>query len=249
MNNNVLILGANSDIAKALAVKFAEQGYNLQLAARNTANLDKVKTDLQLRFNITVNLYHYDATDFNAIPQFFNQLPIQPTIVIMAVGLFYAQNEIEFDNITDSEKAKLLTITNFTGPALILEHAAQMLSKNNNPTTIIAISSVAGDRGRAKNYWYGAAKSALNEFLSGLRQKYVHSNLLIMTVKPGFVATKMIKHKLSSPGFLTASADEAATWIFSSMKKRKTVVYPWKWWFIMTIIKLLPERLFIKLKF
>ncbi len=247
-NKYALILGANSDIAKALAYKLAQAGYDLQLAARNCLILEKIKSDIQLRFDKKVELYEYDATNFSIVPSFFKSLIVQQESVIMAVGLFYQQKDIEVNNCTDIEKAKNLTVTNFLGPALLLEHIAAELSQNKTMTTIVAISSVAGDRGRAKNYWYGAGKSALTVFLSGLRQKYNNSNLSIITVKPGFVATKMLKGELT-PKVLTATPEQTADMILSSIKNKKTIVYPWKWWIIMTVIKLLPERLFMKLKF
>ena len=245
---NVLILGANSDMAKSLAYKFAKEGYNLQLAARNHGPLKRLQSDIKLRFDKTVDFYEYDATDFNMISDFLSKLKNKPDVVIMAVGLFYTQSSIENNSITDPVKAKNLTLTNFLGPALILENIAAELSKSNNPTAIIGISSVAGDRGRAKNYWYGASKAGFSAFLSGLRQKYIHTKLLVMTVKPGFVATKMLQGE-QTPKLLTLHPDQMADLIFSSMNKRKAVIYHWKWLIIMIIIKTLPEKFFSRLKF
>jgi len=86
---------------------------------------------------------------------------------------------------------------------------------------IIGISSVAGDRGRASNYLYGSAKAGFSAFLSGLRNRLARKGVHVMTVKPGFVDTRMTAG-MKLPGPLTASPDSVARAILDAAQARKT---------------------------
>ena len=111
---------------------------------------------------------------------------------------------------------------------------------------MVIIGSVAGDRGRASNYEYGAAKAAIATFTSGLRNRYAKLGLHIMTVKPGFVDTPMT-WGMNIP--LIASRETISDAILKAMAKKKDVIYaPWFWKFIMLIIMHIPEKIFKKLK-
>ena len=103
---------------------------------------------------------------------------------------------------------------------------------------------VAGDRGRASNFWYGAAKAAFAAVLSGLRQKYARTSLHVMTVKPGFVATRMTEG-MDLPPALTATPEAVAEDIYRGWRKGRNVLYSKPVWrLVMLIIRLLPEALF-----
>ncbi|MBI3442115.1 MAG: SDR family oxidoreductase [Proteobacteria bacterium] len=240
----VLILGATSDIAKALAHEFARHGHPLQLASRNISDLERCKTDLEVRYKAVVTLHRFDILDITTHHQFFSALQPKPYYVICAVGLLGNQAEQE----QDVQQAELVMRTNYMGPAIALEAAAQTLIQNSGATAIIGISSVAGDRGRAKNYYYGSAKAGFTQFLSGLRQKLSKTKVHVMTVKPGFVATRMTEGMVT-PKSLTMQPEELATLVFQSLKKKRHVVYDWKWQIIMSIIKMIPEKIFKKLRF
>ncbi|MEM9099322.1 MAG: SDR family NAD(P)-dependent oxidoreductase, partial [Pseudomonadota bacterium] len=113
---------------------------------------------------------------------------------------------------------------------------------------IVGIGSVAGDRGRAKNYVYGAAKAGFAAWISGLRQKYANSELHVMTVKPGFVRTQMTAG-MDLPGPVTVDPEAVAEDILRGLDKKHEVVYTSVWRWIMTIICAIPEPIFKKLKF
>ena len=183
----VLLLGGRSAIGLAIARRFAADGQAVQLAARQHETLEPERSDISLRYDVPVTLHELDISDGASASRFFDKLPEAPGIVICAVGLLGDQDEVE----SDCDKARLIVETNFTGPTVFLEEASRRLSALDGNTAIVGISSVAGDRGRAKNYWYGASKAGFTTALSGLRQKYSRSRLHILTVKPGFVATPM----------------------------------------------------------
>lgn len=115
--------------------------------------------------------------------------------------------------------------------------------------TLVGISSVAGERGRAKNYCYGSAKAGFTAFLSGLRQRLAKSGVRVLTVLPGYVRTRMTEGTKLSP-LLTAEPEEVATAIYTAIEKKKDVIYVrpiWRW--VMVIIRWIPEPVFKRLSF
>jgi len=240
----VLILGAASEVGKALARRFAFEGHPVQLALRDPGRLKDYGAELASAHKVEVTQLAYEATDIDGADAFFAALSPRPRIVISVTGLLGEQAETE----NDPKRIAEIVAVNFTGPSVILEAAAKHLASDGEAATVIGISSVAGDRGRAKNYWYGAAKAGFSAVLSGLRQKYAGSNLKVITIKPGFIDTPMTAG-MDLPGPLVASPEEVADRIFSAWQKGKSVVYGWKWRLVMTIIRLLPEPIFMKTRF
>lgn len=238
----VLVLGARSDIGRAVAHKFAKLGYPIQLAARDVLRLDAEKTDIQLRYRVSVTLHEFDALAYDTHQNFVSSLPQLPGIAISAVGLMGMQ--------TESEENALAAIhvmrSNFEGPANILGILANFFQIREEGT-LVGISSVAGDRGRAKNYVYGSAKAGLTAYLSGLRNRMNKHNVHVVTILPGFVETKMTKG-MDLPSILTAKPDEVAEAIAHAIVKKKDIVYVKRiWWPIMLIIRNIPEGIFKKL--
>lgn len=239
-----LILGAGSDIARALAKGLAERGCPLRLAARDPAALERDRADLALRFGVEVTTHAYDATDLGGIEAFLDALPETPRIVVSAVGLMGDQDA----NAADPALAARIVATNFTGPALTLEAAARRMAALDAPTAVIGIGSVAGDRGRAKNYVYGAAKAGFAAWLSGMRQKYARSRLLVMTVRPGFVETAMTAG-MDLPKPLLTTPDAFAARVLSGLDRGRMVHVDLRWRLLMAVITHLPERVFSRMKF
>lgn len=239
-----LILGAGSDIARAIADRLAARGHALRLAGRDPARLERDRADLALRHGVEVTAHAYDATDLGGVEAFLDALPETPRLVVCAVGLMGDQEE----NARDPARAARVIATNLTGPALTLEAAARRMAALDEATAIIGIGSVAGDRGRAKNYVYGAAKAGFAAWLSGMRQKYVRSRLLVMTVKPGFVATAMTQG-MDLPAALTTSPEALAGRVLRALDRGRMVHVDLRWRAIMAAIGLIPERLFARMRF
>ena len=239
MKENLLILGAKSDIAMAVAYRFAQEGFDIQLAARNVKTLDTTQSDIQIRHEVAVTLNEFDVLDVENHHQFIASLETLPTIVMCAIGMMENQ-----DNCDQSMKTTVLMIrSNFEGPAVVLHCFAQAFQKRGHGT-LIGISSCAGERGRASNYTYGSSKAGLTAFLSGLRNKYFQDGLLVITVIPGFVHTKMTE-RLNLPTMLTVNANTVANVIYRAYEKKRDVIYiGWYWHMIMMIIKLIPEKFF-----
>ena len=235
----VLILGATSGIGSATARHYAANGWRVCLAARDEAALQRCASQISTPGGTDVTTRKLDILDTPSFDRFVEDLSQLPDTVICVIGLFGDQRLGE----TDIATASTVIRTNFEGPALLLGRFAEAFAKRNSGT-IIGVSSVAGDRGRASNYIYGSAKAGFTAYLSGLRNRLARSNVRIITVKPGFVDTRMTAG-MKLPRALTARPDEVATAIFHANQKKMDVVYVRRIWFlIMSIIVFLPERLF-----
>jgi len=239
-NKTILIIGAKSDIALAVAHKFASEGYNLQLAARNSSELDIVSKDLQIRYEVDISTYELDILKYESFPSLIDSLNTLPDIALCAVGILGNQKDDE-QSILNS---LLVMRTNYEGPSLLLGEIANHFEKR-GAGSIIGISSVAGNRGRGSNYIYGSAKGGFTSFLSGLRSRLYKSNVNVLTVLPGFVETKMTKN-LPLPAIITSNPKKVANCIHQNRGFSK-IIYIRPWRIIMLIINLIPEKLFKKM--
>ena len=239
----VLILGARSDIARAVAHRFAALGHSVQLAARNSDSLQPDKTDIALRYGVAVSLHEFDALDLGSHAAFLDALPELPAIAVCAVGFMGDQPASERDIFAAIEVMR----SNYEGPASIFAHLANRFAERGSGT-LVGISSVAGDRGRAVNYIYGSAKAGFTAFLSGLRNRLAKQGVHVITVLPGFVATRMTEG-MDLPARLTADPDDVAKAIERAVAKRRNVIYVRPVWrIIMAIIRTIPEAIFKRLK-
>jgi len=239
----VLILGAGSDIAIAIARKFAAASFDIQLAARNTTRLRPLQSDLAIRYQVTCSLHEFDAEHTAEHAAFFASLTPLPDVTICVFGYLGDQQKAESDW---SECERIIKV-NYSGALSILNIVAGHYAARGEGS-IAGISSVAGERGRSSNYFYGSAKAGFTTYLSGLRNRLFHQKVHVLTVKPGFVYTKMTGD-LALPPLLTATPEQVARKVYNGITGKKNVVYVkkrWRW--IMLIIKAIPEPVFKKLK-
>lgn len=235
----VLVLGARSDIGRAVARAYAQQGCSVILAARGDIEADR--RDLEIRVGAPVRAVVFDATDGHA-DDFFARLNEVPGTVVMVVGLLGDQAR----SAADPDAAAAVMDANYSGPVQYLLAAARVMTGTPG-ACIIGISSVAGDRGRGSNYVYGSAKAGFTAFLSGLRNAHAKSGLHVITVKPGFVWTRMTEG-MKLPPLLTAKPDEIGIAILAAHRKGRDVIYVRRSWRpIMALIRAIPERLFKRL--
>jgi len=238
----ILILGGRSDIGLAIAHLFASRGHSVQLAARDVQTLESTQRDIELRYSVSVSLHEFDVLDTASHKGFLNSLAELPEIAVCAVGLLGRQA----DQQTDVSQFVLALRSNFEGPALILQVLADRFEARGSGT-LVGISSVAGERGRASNYVYGSAKAGFTAFLSGLRNRLARRNVHVVTVLPGFVDTKMVAG-MALPAKLTATPQQVAAAVELAVRRRKNQIYVKSVWrLIMFVIRSIPESLFKKL--
>ena len=241
MTKRVLILGGTSEIALETAKIFGLNGFAITLTGRNNKELKRVTNHLCVRFALNVTSFAFDIlqpTDYLDAQEAEEGVP---DVVICFIGSMHNQNDL----INNPELQRNIMRTNFEAPAIFLSSVHRKFLKR-GWGTIIGISSVAGERGRASNYFYGSAKAGFSTFLSGMRNASQSSNVQITTILPGFVRTRMIEN-MNTPSVLTASPAMVAESIWRSYENKKDIVYVLKIWrYIMLIIKLIPEKFFKK---
>jgi decaprenylphospho-beta-D-erythro-pentofuranosid-2-ulose 2-reductase len=239
----LLILGATSDIAIAIAQVFAAKKYNLQLAARNIQPLKPLQSDIQIRHGVQCTLHSFDVLAYQTHASFFEQLNPKPHISICVVGCM----EEETLAYSHFDVAKKMIDTNLTGPVSILNTIAQHYEADKKGI-IVGISSIAGERGRQSKLIYGSSKAGFTAYLDGLRNKLFSVGVHVIAVKPGFVYTAMTQH-LPLPPLLTAQPKQVANSIYSAVQAKKNIVYvKWMWRWVMLLIRNIPEFIFKKMK-
>ncbi|ARP84100.1 short-chain dehydrogenase [Bordetella genomosp. 8] len=239
MSLNIVIVGATSAIAQAVARRYAREQASFFLVARDRQKLDLVASDLQARGAARVQTYCMDATDYAGIEAMcmaaWQALP-PVDVALVAHGTLPDQARTE----TDWEYALKEFRTNGESAIAFLGALANRFESQGRGVLAI-IGSVAGDRGRGSNYLYGAAKAAIDAYASGLRARMFKVGVHVLTIKPGFVATPMTAG-LDLPAKLTAQPDKVAADIVRAIARRKDVLYtPGFWRLIMTVIRSLPS--------
>ena len=241
---SILIVGATSDIGREICHCYGKVGYDLILTSRNSDDLDRDLSDYRIRYEVNTTAISLDLIDFDSHAKLLSS--IIPTVegVVLVAGYLGEHNMA----VNEWHEARRILDTNFTGAVSVLNLVAGVFEKRQSGW-IIGISSVAGDRGRASNFYYGSSKAGFTAYLSGLRGHLLHSGVHVLTVKPGFVDTKMTEgHPL--PRLLTAQPKTVAKAIYNAQKRKKNVLYSLGiWYWIMFIIKHIPESIFKKLKF
>jgi short-subunit dehydrogenase len=235
----VLVLGATSAIAQHVARLYAARGASIFLVARNPQRLAAVADDLRVR-GATVETAVADLDDAAVHGDLLARAsPLG--IVLLSHGVLGDAHE----TATDAAAAERVLRTNLVAPVSLLIRAAQRMEAQ-HAGCLVALSSVAGDRGRASNPVYGTSKAGLTAFLSGLRNRLYRTGVRVVTVKPGFVDTPMTAHLPKNP--LYASPERVARDIVRAVDRGRDVVYtPWWWRIVMLVVRLIPERFFKRL--
>jgi len=240
----VLIIGATSAIAQAVARQLAVRGDALYLLARSEERLAALAADLRIRGAPQVDFAAFDANMLDShaptLEQAFAGADVFD-VALIAYGTLDDQRACE----QDAGKTLQALHTNAISVIALLTLLANRFDAQ-GMGTLAVIGSVAGDRGRQSNYVYGAAKGMLAIFLQGLRNRLQKRGVNVLTIKPGFVDTPMTA--AFNKGALWASPDTVAMRIVQGIDKGWDVVYtPGFWRAIMFVIRLVPERVFKRL--
>jgi short-subunit dehydrogenase len=243
---NILILGATSAIAQAIARKFASSGTRFFLVGRDMHKLDAVAADLKERFRCETRPYQLDLADnsrHKGVIETAREELGHIDLALIAHGVLPEQNaaQDDADAVLDSLNV------NFNSAVSLLTHMSGGFEKQKSGT-IAVISSVAGDRGRKMLYIYGAAKAGLSSFTDGLRGRMIEHGVHVLNIKPGVIATPMTKHL--KKGLLTSTPEKVAVDVYKAVRRKQDILYtPGRWRAIMFIVRHIPERIFKKLTF
>ena len=243
---NILILGATSAIAEATARRFAAAGARFYLVGRNAEKLAAIARDLEIRSGRPVQSESLDLDRLDQHPALLDRAAQALggiDIALIAHGTLPDQ-----DACQQSVATTLAAIHTNALSIISLATLLANLFEARGQGVLVAIGSVAGDRGRQSNYVYGAAKGMVGLFLQGLRNRLNGKGIQVITVKPGFVDTPMTA-AFEKKGLLWAQPDQIAKGIVAAVERRRDVVYlPWFWRWIMLLILHIPEGVFKRMK-
>lgn len=239
----VLIFGATSAVAAEVAVEYAGRGARLHLVGRNPDKL----ADVARRCRASeVTVEEADLADLG-----HNQELVDSAIAALggATTVLIAHGDLgdQLASERDFDAAERILRVNFTSVVSLLIPIANHLEAA-RAGGLGVITSVAGDRGRPRNYTYGAAKGALNIYLQGLRTRLHGAHVSVTTVKLGPVDTPMTRdHRKHA---LFAKPKSVAHSIVRALDQRRAEVYvPSFWGAAMPVVKNTPEWLFQRLPF
>ena len=239
-----VIFGAYSGIATAIARELAARRYALVLVARDAARLAAAAGDLRARGAGVLRTDCVDLLDYAAIDALFHALArdgIRADVVLVAQGVM-SENEACRQ---DAGVFRRMVDLNFCSAAWCAERAIALFEPAAGGELIV-ISSVAGDRGRPKNYFYGATKAGLDAFVEGLRLAQAGTRVNVMNLRPGPVDTPMSAHL--PKGALWAAPEAVARVACAAIGKRRHRVYAPRYWrLVMWAVRLIPGPLLARL--
>lgn len=247
MTGNVLVAGAGSALARAVAEGLARRGRGLVLAARDEAEAGRTAADLALRFGVPTAALGFDARDAAAtaalVPRAEAALEGGLAGVVVAFAVMPEQSEVE----REPAAGLALVDVNVRSTMALLESAAKLLEPRRG-SFLCAFSSVAGDRGRRKNYAYGATKAALSVTMEGLSARLAGKGVTVLCVKAGPADGAMSWGVYPPASPLLARPERVARDVLAALDRRRAVVYtPWFWRPVMAVLRALPATLFRRL--
>jgi len=242
-----VVVGASTGIGAAITRRLATEGYIVAALARNADELDALCKEINTRAGETrAAAYQHDVTEFETIPFLFQRLLKELGSIDALIYCAGVMPKVEIDEF-DLEKDLLMLKTNLLGGVAWLGQGAALFQRM-GAGQLVGISSVAGDRGRVLNPAYNSSKAGLDTYLEALRNRLSRYKVNVLTVKPGFVDTAMLKNGPRSFGAI--SPDQCAAGVWKAMRARRQVVYiPFFWRWIMLAVRLVPSFIFRRLSF
>lgn len=235
----VLILGANSDVAKQAILLYVNKGYQVIAASRSTESLYEFSKQ-HIHLKDKVDIRYFDATAFETHNKFYQDLTVKPHIVLYAAGFQVTNDEA----LNSWEGTFQMMKVHYCGAVSILNIVA-MDASNTNLERIIGLSSLSGVRGRKSNFIYGSTKSAFTQYLAGLRQYLFSREITVNAVVAGYIRSKMTAG-LDLPESLMLEPELIAHKVVNA-GSGFTIVPSFKWKIIYWILRILPEWLVAKL--
>ena len=242
-----IVVGASSGIGAAVAQRLAREGFQVALVARRKPALDRLCGQINDELGVQVaSAYTHDVSNLTEIPGLFQTILRDlhgVDLILYSAGAMPAVGMDEFS----AEKDQAMVNINLNGAVAWLSQAATLFSKM-GAGHIVAISSVAGDRGRIKNPGYNASKAGLDAYMEGLRNRLTRKGVHVLTVKPGFVNTAMLAG--AERTFWVISPDQAAAGIWKAIRRRRQLIYiPGRWRWLMLVVRNIPSFIFRRLSF
>ncbi|NWG06532.1 MAG: SDR family NAD(P)-dependent oxidoreductase [Chloroflexi bacterium] len=242
-----LIIGASDGLGAELARRLAREGYSLALIARRKDKLESLCSEINAKGQ-TALPYVHDVSNYDEVPNLLPRIVADLgglDVAVFMAGVNYPPGGMDKYNF---ENDRRMIEINLIGAMAWLHPIAEMF-QSAGAGQIVGIGSVAGDRGRVGNPGYNTSKAALATYLEALRNRLTRHGVNVLTVKPGFLKTEMLKAAQGATPF-AIEPSKAAEDILKAMKRRKQQIYTasiWRW--IMLAIQHTPSFIFRRLSF
>ena len=238
-----IVVGASSGLGAALARRLAARGYRVAVVARREAELAALRDSAGPGL---ICPYVHDVTEYEQVPLLFDQITRDLGGLDLIIYAAAVQPPVKL-NEYDFAKDEAMISTNLLGAIAWLNQAAARFERA-RAGRIVAISSIAGDRGRVGSPVYNASKAGLDTYVEGLRNRLSRHGVKVITVKPGFIDTELLKNAART--FWVISPEEAAARTLDAAEGGRQVVYiPPRWRLVSLIVRTLPSMLFRRLNF
>jgi len=242
-----ILVGASGGLGSALSRRLAREGYTLALVDRNKTALQSLYDEINQAANETrAVIYEHNVTAYDSVPDLLRRVIADIgglDLFVYLAGIIYFP---DIDEFNFKEDHKVMEV-NLLGAMAWMSEVAPLF-QNAKSGQIVGISSVAGDRGRVANPANNTSKAGLTTYLEALRNRLTRHGVHVMTVKPGFVKTDMLRGV--SKVMFAVEPEQAANLILNGIRKRKQTIYVsgiWRW--IMLAIQHTPSFIFRRLSF
>ncbi len=242
MAGSVLVVGATSSIGRALVAELSRRDHAVILAGRNLQELERLASDTRLRHGVAASVELYDASTVGAGVSLARRVEVVAEDGIAGLVLCHGYMSENVEGSSQAEAIDAMIRINYGSAVELLEAFTPLLVTEPN-SFVCGVGSVAGDRGRASNALYGSSKGALALYLGGLRARLARQNVRVLTVKPGFVDSRMTWGQPRL--FWVAEPERVARDILRALDRDRPVVYtPSFWRVLMMIIRSIPDSVF-----
>ena len=237
----IWITGGSTGIGKALAIKFANRGWNVAVSARRVELLNDLSTNYE-----NISSFPLDVTDKAKCIEVFNQIKTKfenIDICFFSTGTWNPKKEKEID----VEQMEDVFKVNFFGTVNSIKAVEQYYRERKNGIITI-VSSIAGYRGLPNSTGYGPSKSALNNLAESLYFDFQRYNVRVCLVSPGFIKTPMTdKNDFKMPFLKTP--EFAADQIYNGLinKNDFEIHFPKALTLTLKLFSFLPSKLYFKL--
>ncbi len=242
MNKKTIwITGGSTGIGKALAIKFANKGWNVAISARREQLLEEISNKYE-----NISSFPLDVTNKSNCKEVFNQIINKfqnINICFFSTGTWDPKKEKDID----VEQIENVFKVNFFGTLNSIK-AVEEYFKNKKDGTITIVSSIAGYRGLPNSTGYGPSKSALNNLAESLYFDFGRSNVRVCLVSPGFIKTPMTdKNDFKMPFLKTP--EYAAEKIYDGLVNKNSfeIHFPKSLTMILKILSFLPNKIYFGL--
>jgi short-subunit dehydrogenase len=246
--SHAIVVGASSGVGAEIARQLAARGCAVALLGRREAELRGVAAQIAAGGRGRAITRAHDVRDHELVPALLEELATELgglDLLVYAAGIMNLPREGEYDAVRDRDEVtvNLLGAMAWTAPV-----AARFEAKRAG--TIVAISSTAGERGRRTFPAYSTSKAGLSTWMEALRNRVSRYGVNVVTVKPGFMDTRVLDQVEKKPkGALLTSPERGAELILAAARRggSPSVFVPWFWWPLAMILRHLPSFVFRRL--